>query len=194
VGGLSGGVAAATRSVGIALLPALLLEAWPSRRRDFAGALVVLGPMLYGIYWLSQGDMLRPITAQAQWARSLRLPVVTLAEGLLYAAAGIGDPKGFLWTLDFLVTLLALVVLAWGWRILRPSYLVYAGLSLLIPLTYPNPHRPLLSLPRFVIVLFPLFWIPARKLTDRAMIAVVGASLLSYIPLSAGFMNWHFIF
>jgi mannosyltransferase PIG-V len=93
-GGLSGGLAAATRSVGIVLLPALLLEAWASRKGFLTALLVALGPMLYGIYWLTQGDMLRPITAQAHWERSLELPFVPLAEGLRTRRWGPTTPGG----------------------------------------------------------------------------------------------------
>ena len=49
-----------------------------------------------------------------------------------------------------------------GLRRLRPSYSVYALASLAVPLVYVWPVRPLLSMPRFVAVIFPAFWVLAR--------------------------------
>ena len=41
---------------------------------------------------------------------------------------------------------------------MAPSYLVYAALALLIPLSYPYLGRDLVSMSRFVLVVFPAFW------------------------------------
>ena len=44
-------------------------------------------------------------------------------------------------------------VLIAGWRRLRPSYLAYMALSILIPMSTSS----LMSMPRFALVLFPMF-------------------------------------
>ena len=44
-----------------------------------------------------------------------------------------------------------------AWRRFGAPYGLYAVLSLAIPLSYPSSRWPLLSLPRFGLVIFPLF-------------------------------------
>jgi hypothetical protein len=80
-------------------------------------------------------------------------------------------------------------------RELRLSYQLFVGLSLLIPLTFPFPPRPFMSMPRFVIVLFPMFWSLAGELSDpRAFAAVLTASIAGYSVLAISFMNWGPVF
>jgi hypothetical protein len=67
--------------------------------------------------------------------------------------------------------------------------------SLLLPLTLAFDGRPLLSLPRFVVVVFPLFWALAR-LAERWRVhdAVVATSAAGLGLLSVLFVNWYYIF
>ena len=51
-----------------------------------------------------------------------------------------------------------IAVLIGGWNRLRPSYVAYLGLSILIPMCTSS----LMSMPRFALVLFPMFAILAR--------------------------------
>jgi len=57
--------------------------------------------------------------------------------------------------LAFLALFLALTVVAW--RRFGAPYGLFAALSLAIPLSVPSERWPLLSLPRFGLVIFPLF-------------------------------------
>jgi hypothetical protein len=57
--------------------------------------------------------------------------------------------------LAFLALFLTLTVVAW--RRFGAPYGLFAALSLAIPLSYPSSRWPLLSLPRFGLVVFPLF-------------------------------------
>jgi hypothetical protein len=83
-----------------------------------------------------------------------------------------------------------------GWRRLPLAYLTYAVLSLLLPLAYPYPSRPLLSMPRFVAVVFPAFWVVAdlvqrRRLPHTLVVAAFagGLGLLTVL-----FATWWYIF
>jgi hypothetical protein len=83
-----------------------------------------------------------------------------------------------------------------GWRRLAPAYLTYAGLSLALPLAYPFPARPLLSMPRFVAVIFPAFWVigdlvERRRLPHTLVVASFagGLGLLTVL-----FSTWWYIF
>ena len=142
--GVLGAAAAATRSAGLAMIPALAVEAWARRtmgRRPVAGfvaaVLVAVGPALYAAWWFAAGDIRAPIDAQAVWARHFAMPLVTLGRGVALGVRGIVIPDRPLRTADLLVTALAVMPLAIGWRRIRPTYAVYATASLLLPLTYP---------------------------------------------------------
>ena len=75
-------LAAATRSIGIVLAPALFVEALEQRRagrplapRAAAAAATLLGPLAYCTYWFARsGDFLAPLHAQSVWDRSLDWP------------------------------------------------------------------------------------------------------------------------
>src|SRR5262249_59326395 len=76
--------------------------------------------------------------------------------------------------LVFLVLFLVLAVVAW--RLLGPAYGLFGALSLAIPLSLPSSRSPLLSLPRFGLVVFPFFlalaWLGARSRVHAAIVAV----------------------
>ena len=97
---------------------------------------------------------------------------------------------------DLLIVGIVLVAVVAGVRMLRPSYLTYAGLSLLVELSVPFPPRPLLSMPRFVAVVFPAFWVIAwaverRRIPEPLVTAVFACG---FGILAVLFMNWWHIF
>jgi hypothetical protein len=196
----AGFAAALTRSVGVLLVPALLLEAWSVDRRErsraIAASLVpLLAPAAYAAYWFARaGDALRPFHAQDSWFRSFELPFVTLGNGLWLGIVGVTDRRGIYWTVDVALTAVVLIALALGWNRIPKPYLVYVLASLLIVLSYPLPARPLLSAPRFVAVLFPAFWAMAVLAKGwRFPVILVGFGI-GFVLLSVAFMNWGYIF
>jgi hypothetical protein len=80
------------------------------------------------------------------------------------------------------------------WRRLPRAYGAWVAVSLLLPLTFPVTPQPLMSLPRFVAVLFPLFmWLAIvcdeRRITDLVAVAfAVGLGLFT-----AEYASWHWI-
>jgi Mannosyltransferase (PIG-V) len=195
-----GFVAALTRSVGVLLVPALLLQAWSIDRDERPRAVVaslvpLVAPAAYAAYWFARaGDALRPFHAQDSWFRSLELPLVTLGNGLWLGLSGFTDRRGIYWTVDVVLTAVALIALALGWNRIPKPYLVYVLLSLALILSYPLPERPLLSVPRFVAVLFPAFWAMAALASGWRFRVLLGAFGLGYVLLSIAFMNWGYIF
>jgi Mannosyltransferase (PIG-V) len=200
--GLAGAAAAATRSIGVVLSPALFAEALDQRRegRSLApraawSAAVLLGPLLYAAYWAARGSATAPLDAQSFWYRKLTIPLVTVGKAIALGLRGLGSTRGLYWTADLLLTAAVIVPLVVGWRRLRGTYLVYVALGLLVPLAYPLPERPLLSMPRFEIVLFPAFWVIATYLEDRARsVAVIAIFAIGWAALAVAFMNWRFVF
>jgi len=76
------------------------------------------------------------------------------------------------------------------------TYTVYAGLSVLIPLTFTYEQRPLTSMPRFMAVVFPAWWgfaiaADRRRPPETAFLVAfaAGFSLLAYL-----FINWQPVF
>jgi Gpi18-like mannosyltransferase len=193
-------LAASTRAIGIVLLPALAVEAVHRWREDGgallprlgAAAATLAGPVLYLGYWaLHFHDLAGPFDAQRTWRRSFEFPWITAVNAWRYA----WHYQSY-WMFDVIVVGIVTVAIVTGVHRLRPTYLTYAGLSLLIPLCYPEAGRPLLSMPRFVAVLFPAFWVIAlaverRRLPEPLVTAVFAGG---YAVAGLLFINWWHIF
>ncbi len=177
------GLAVLTRISGVALLPALAILAWRSRERRRALAGLAAAPALFALYplWLGlkEGDALAFARAQGFWNRHLSYagPFGGIWDGLRAGWAGIrqlvsGSHTTFYWepvrdadplrvaavnleTLAFLVLFACLTVVAW--RRFGAPYGVFCTVSLAIPLSVPSERWPLLSMPRFGLVVFPFF-------------------------------------
>jgi hypothetical protein len=168
--GLVAGLAMLTRSVGIVLLPALALLAWrdQQRRRALIGlsAAIPVAAIYPLVLWAKLGDPWAFQSAEDHWHRhpSTAGPLGGIWYGLRAAWDGVRNITGKtplhpaavnLEDFAFLVLFLALTVVAWH-RFGAP-YGLFAALSLAIPLSVPSTPTPLLSLPRFGLVIFPLF-------------------------------------
>ena len=198
--GLAGFLAAGTRVVGIFLVPALLVEAWtvePDQRRKAVAAsfLPALAPLAYAFYWFARtGDALRPFHAQDSWFRTFEVPIVSLANAVWLGITGITDAHGIYWTADLVLTAAVLVPLALRWRMIPRPYLGYVIASGVVILSYPLPARPLLSAPRFLIVLFPAFWALADLCVGRRFVLVSAVFCVGFVLMTATFVNWGFVF
>jgi Mannosyltransferase (PIG-V) len=176
--GVVAGLAILTRAAGLALLPALALLAWRHRDRLRALGSVALALPVAAIYplvlWQQLGDPFAFTDAQDRWHRHLSAagPLGGIWDGLVAGWRGLeqfvvghgtnvpgADPRHAaaenLQALLFLIPLIVLTVVVWR-RFGAPLGL-FAAISLAIPLSYPSSRWPLLSLPRFGLVIFPLF-------------------------------------
>jgi hypothetical protein len=178
-------------------------------------ALLPAGLGLYMAYLgLSGGDPLAPFHAQDVWGRHFAGPYVGVWDGVKAAFAGArqllsaqrthvyypiaaGSPfvsAGHnLMLLVFLLAAVPLFVLAL--RVLPLAYGVYAIVALALPLSYPVAPQPLMSLPRFLVVLFPLSmafaaWLAARP-RARAPALAISALLMAFFV--AQFATWHWV-
>jgi hypothetical protein len=222
--GVLGFLAAATRSAGVVLLVPLVLLWWSApatraaRRRPIdlvPLALVPAGLAAFCLYlWATGGEATAPFDAQDVWFRSFAGPyagawdgAVAAFEGarqllsgarepVLFTAAG-GDP--FLaarHNIELFVWLVAgLAALAAGVRRLPVAYTAYVVVSLALPLSWPVAPEPLMSLPRFELVLFPLaisvaLWAQGGR---RRGPVLLGLGVVALAVYSGIFATWHFV-
>lgn len=165
--GTIGFFAAMTRVEGILLLVPFALE-WYSVYRTrlvenirslLPAALIGCGLALYMAYlWVVTGDPLFFSHVQAHWNRHLAPPWVSVTNSILAIAHAHSGAAVANQALELSFTALMLAVLIFGWKRLRPSYIAYLALSVLVPMCTSS----LMSMPRFALVLFPLFAILAR--------------------------------
>ena len=216
--GACAGLASATRSAGLLLVIPLALIWWASRpRRARDAGWLVLAPLGIAAYaaWLGlmEGDALRFLDVQEAWSRELAVPLAGAWDGLLAAVDGVrqlgsgsrtpvyfevaaGDPFRIaaINVMLFATLVFALVACVGVFRRLPRPYGVWVAASLVLPLSFPVTPQPLMSLPRFVSVLFPVFmWLAVvceeRRVTDL----VVGASALGLGLFTAQYASWHWI-
>jgi hypothetical protein len=172
--GIIGALAALTRVEGVLLLVPYAIELFAAVRaagfkRFFAPpwrlARIVLGllamPLGLGSYmlwlWVLHGDPLYFSKVQAHWDRHLAAPWVAAIHAykvLVHAKSMIAVSNE---SIEVAFTILMIAVLAAGIRRLRPSFSAYMTLSILIPMSTSS----LMSMPRFALVLFPMFAILA---------------------------------
>jgi len=190
--GMLGAVAAATRSGGvIVIVPLLIIYLYANRRirPDVLWLLlgVPAGLAAYVAYLgLTTGDPTSVFTAQAAWGRSF-VPLGGIALGAWSAIQGVLElvipgfgrsPAAFAHgaptELIDLREVAMLGFLAGGvWlcseavRRLNPAYGAYAVCGLALPLSVPAAGFPLMSLPRFEFVIFPLWIALARWAHER---------------------------
>jgi hypothetical protein len=178
--GTAAGLALLTRSIGVALLTGLAILAWRSRNRARAFAGLAIAPALFAAFplylWWKLGDAWAFLHAQDAWHRHFvplgGIPLGLKAGGIaLWHIATSSDPRVYAPGPDGINPLhryaedlehvVFLLLFAWlavvAWRRFGAPLGAFAVVGLAIPLSYPSSHWPLLSLPRFGLVLFPLF-------------------------------------
>ena len=200
---ITGALAALTRSVGILLIPTLLVEAFAATRRRtgsrralagrVAGAVAIsLGPLAWFAWWgLARGNWLAPLDAQSLWGRELQPPWVSLIH-----AVDLAWSFRSYWLLDLVLVSIAIVGLAVAVPALRASEITYGGLSLLLPLVDPFWDRPLLSAPRFAVVVFPALWGLSGAGLGRAVPRPLVTAVLAggWVLCAVLFVNWRHLF
>lgn len=197
--GICGGLAGLTRSLGVLLVLPLYLEyrrqlsqTLPPRSpgQKFGWVWLALVPTGLGVFmfylWRTLGNPLAFMAAQRFWKRTLGFPWATL-----YHAFTQNLPQVNIGNLFF--TLFALIFLGLAINRISPVYSAYLFYGLLIPLSTPARHSPLLSMPRFVVVLFPVFIVMALVIkSERLHWAVLCSftALLCLMSIMFGSSRW----
>jgi hypothetical protein len=214
---LLAGLATATRNVGVFLLAPLVYE-WLRNAREYRwrGAYLALAPsglVAYAAYlWWRFGDPLLFYNQQGRWGREPTGPIDTLLGALTrggQSAAGLFSSR--LWTdpslgrvadalqvannaYNLIFLGLALALLVAGLKVLPPDLSIYSLLLILPPTLFGTPQGPLMGLPRYVLVAFPLFIVLGALLRDRrALGGWLAASTAFSLLLCALFVSWRFV-
>jgi hypothetical protein len=207
--GLLGGLAVATRPLGLALIPPLLLLLWPrgrSLRELLRPAPLLALPAALGLFALHLerrlGDWDAFVDAQSDfWQR--HTPTLGPLGGLWEAADSArhgaaqlllhlprtGDTYDrfdqiAVWFVVHFLLLAAALALTWvAWRRLGPAYGLYSLSTLALILSSTSDWFPLQSLPRFLLADFPLFLALASLTLERPRLRQ--GVLISFAALGA---------
>ncbi len=201
-------LAGLTRSPGVLLAVPLAVEALLQERgvqgplgtrllrlggRLAAAASAGVGLLAYLSYWplSGQGEFTRPLDLQRSgFAKEPSTPWETAADGVRVALEFVGTSPGGYFALDLLALLGLAAAGVWVTVRMRATWSVYLWLSLLFPLFLQYPGRPLLSLPRIYVVVFPLVWALVRLGERfRAHDAVLAVTAGSCALLAALFVS-----
>jgi Mannosyltransferase (PIG-V) len=167
IAGAIGFFAAMSRVEGVLLVVPFLIEWYTQYKPRFAeglrpllaGALIPLGLVVYMVYlWVLRADPLYFSTVQSHWNRHFAMPWVSIINAFEKIAHATQGQTVANQAFEVTFTALMIAVLIVGWRRLRPSYIAYMGLSILVPMSTSS----LMSMPRFALVLFPMFAILGR--------------------------------
>jgi hypothetical protein len=185
-------------------------------RRDVLWLLLI--PAGLGAYMtylaLSGGNALMPFGAQAVWGRQFAGPFLASWDGAKAAFEGARQLLSFqsrhlyfplagstpaiesahnLMLFAFLVA--GIVATVGVLRRLPLAYGAYVVAALALPLSYPVSTEPLMSLPRFLLVLFPLNMWLALRLAGRPRLQIgtlaLCVALLAFF--TAEFATWHWV-
>ena len=96
--------------------------------------------------------------------------------------------------LPFMALVAAVLVLMLAWRRLPLAYRAWAVLVVAVPLFTPVRNIPLLSLPRFLLVAFPLFLGLALLTVQRPLLRwtllMTSTLLLAWLSASFALFSW----
>jgi len=199
IAGVLGFFAITSRLVGITIFFALLYE-YLSQKEVIEGLKVkiqnirciswdiiplILMPAgliaVFATYWLVFGNPFAYFTAEAAWNRAVTFPWVTIRSDY--------GRLNSLVIFNYLSLGLVLTLVAYGFKRLRPTYLIFIGLNVLIPLL----SNTMDSAVRYYFVLFPIFMILGilgnrYKVADRVML-VTFPIMLGYLA-SVFVLGW----
>ncbi len=214
-------LAALTRNTGILILIPLAVFLFRKHRWNLTEwwkpgyklGIAALSPLLF-MFKLDDiwGDPLLMLSAQKGWARYKAMPWTTLQVewdklNLTWLNTLIHSPN---WSTlsnpnirfafaesqayDLFIFLVFVPLLVYTlWRV-RPAYSLYALVVFALPLFTPSHVHPLMSMPRFVIVLFP-FFIAMAMLARRRLVfgALMFLFVIQLMGLLIQFSTWFWV-
>lgn len=201
--GALGALAALARVNGLLLIPALAVEAYAERREDpqrgfrpewLFVLLVGLGFAVYlALNKYALGDPLAFLRVQEEhWFRSFTWPWVSVGEAWRSARWREPSEAVMVGAMELLFALVGLGCTLWCALTSRKSYAVWMATNWLLF----TSTRFLLSVPRYTLIMFPVYILFARAATRRPTVGAVIAvwSLLLFALFAAQFARGHWAF
>lgn len=176
--------ASATRLVGVALVIALWVEVFLKNKEKVNDKLKWLmlfmpaGLVVYLIFLYNQtGNPIYFLNSQQNWQRGLSIPALSIWQSIEGIVNNQNGSIRLTLLYDLLFTIFGLGIVLRSFRFLRTSYAVYALISILLPLF----TSTLMSMPRFLSVVFPIFLTIAliKNQTVKVFYIIISALLLS---------------
>jgi hypothetical protein len=215
--GVTCGLALLTRPSAFALLAALVVFAFSRGGWRQVAKVTFLSVGLFCLYPLMLWSIHRHawsfLAAQHHWGRAFTPlgPIIAIIESVLitlvYALVLVRPPGASPWLHGFeylafsnvvaqffLAAFIMLLVLVYRQFGARSPYFVYSLISLALPLFSPVTGNPLLSIPRFGLVVFPFFIVLAQhaQARPRLHLAYLSASapLLAVATVAFALYSW----
>ncbi len=176
-------------------------------RSDLAWvALVPLGLLAYMVFLqVEVGNPFDPFTHQLHWGRHF-IPLAGIPLGIWSAgralvagipgldpslAAHVNANMQLRHLLEFGFLVLSLVLLRLCWKRLPLAYTAFTAISLAMAVSVPANSAPLKSLPRFTLVMFPLWIALALWATERRRVGAVIAICAPLLAIATfTFVSW----
>lgn len=164
---------ALTRSIGVLIVIPLIYEYLITKKFSykiigkeiFYFLLIPTGLVLFGVYnYFLTKDLLAFFKIQSAWGRSLVNPFRLIWGGLFH-----GDSTSVFNSL-FVLAIIALAIIFY--KKIRASYLIFIAYSILVPL-----FTGLESMPRYTLVIFPLFILLAQLTKNKYLNYTISAGL-----------------
>jgi len=197
--GLLGGLAAAARLTGLALLPLLVIELFYARHTLRAVWQAVLAPVLILLGFLTYlatnllvlGDAFAFITVQRQhWFHSLSVPWVGFADAIRGIGWRVPWEKLTVGGGEAVAGITAYATTILSWLRLRPSDAAYATV-----LTVMVTFLPFwLSIPRYLLAMYPLFLLVGRISQRWIYLGMVAVSFVSLMVFGLAFGRGYWAF
>lgn len=189
--GVFAALASATKIQGALLVIFLAIELWNKPKKywtDFLGVVVSpLGLITYMVYLKqTMGDSLYFLTSQPLFgaARS-SLPIILLPQVIyryikIFLSVPITSLAFFNAGLEFTVTAIVVIWLVWAFKKVKLSYWVFVVLAVIMP----TLTGTLSSMPRYVLLAFPLLPLIATRLDKAVRYIVIVQGILQILLLA----------
>jgi Gpi18-like mannosyltransferase len=199
--GLCGFLAALTHSQGVLLvIPfaiVMLQRFWlPDRehtnwrqklRACFPLLLIPLGVLVFMLYlWFTKGSPLLFSIQEAQfWHRHLTFPLWSMTLNIQAIFHAPNTSFQFMNVLDLLCVCVPLVILVLGWKRLPLQYALFALATILLNISYPQGVlEPLSAVPRYMLLVFPVFVILGKWGKNPRLDRVITVCLLTLFVMN----------
>lgn len=158
---VAGALASVTRPIGLAVVAGLFIDVITREglnRKNWYILFTPAGFIIYSIFLYKQvGDPFYFITAEYHWQRILSIPGMSFWETLQNISKGGFSNLNFNVFLNLIFSVLGVGAVIRSFRFLLPSYAAYSLIAVAVPLF----TTTLSSMPRFLLIVFPIFILAA---------------------------------